>query len=311
MDQLMSYQRLLQDSSLAASTRRSHRSQLQCYSRFCERYTLSAFPCLPRQACLYAAFLSEWMAHASIVNYLSAVWHHQLALGFPSYSSDFILTQTLRGIRRSFSRHRPTRLPLSVPQLLSLFQEINTLLPQDLTFWAAVTLAFRALLRKCHYTSSCHMLLWQDISIYPDHLALVLRSSKTDQFSSNPHRVLLNSSPGSALCPVFWLSELARIHHPSELDPVFRIPVPGGLVPISSAWFNKRLKTLSALIGLDPSIISSHSLRHGGASFMASLGADIADIRARGSWASSAIFRYLHHSDDTLRAKDALVSSSI
>ena len=248
------------------------------------------------------------MAHSSIVNYLSALWHFQLSRDYPSYSSHFTVVQTLRGIRRSLSRSRPARLPLSVPQLLSIYQELNTLLPHDLTFWAAVTLAFRALLRKCHYTRSCHTILWRDISIYPDHLILVVRSSKTDQFSSTPHRVVLNSSPGSRLCPVFWLSELARAHHPSEEDPVFRVPVPGGLVPITYHWFNSRLKGLSAAIGLDPSVVSSHSLRHGGASHMASLGADIADIRARGSWASSAIFRYLHHSDETLRAKDALVS---
>ena len=311
MDQLMSLQRRLQDSSLASSTRRSHRSQLQCYSRFCSRYELPEFPCPPLQACLYAAFLSEWMAHASIVNYLSALWHHQLSLGFPSYSLDFTLVQTLRGIRRSLSRMRPARLPLAVAHLHSIYQNINTILPSDLTFWAAITLAFRALLRKCHYTSSIHMLLWQDIALYPDHLVLVIRSSKTDQFSSAPHRVVLNASPGSELCPVFWLTVLSRTHNPHERDPVFRIPITGGLVPITYSWFNNRLKALAASIGLDPSVVSSHSLRHGGASFMASLGADIADIRARGSWASSAIFRYLHHSDQTLRTKDALISSAL
>ena len=251
------------------------------------------------------------MAHASIVNYLSALWHHQLSLGHPSHSGDFIVKQTLRGIRRSLSRRTSPRLPLSISNLHSIYQELNTLLPCDLTFWAAVTLGFRALLRKCHYTMSRHVLLWGDVSIYPDHLILVIRSSKTDQFSSAPHRVVLNASPGSVLCPVRWLAELARAHNPREQDPIFRVPVMGGMVPISYQWFNDRLKALCSQIGLDSSTVSSHSLRHGGASFMASLGADIIDIRARGSWASSAIFRYLHHSDDTLRAKDALISNAI
>ena len=251
------------------------------------------------------------MAHTSIVNYLSALWHHHRSLGLPAYPSDFVLVQTLRGIRRSLSRSRPSRIPLAVPHLLSFYQELNTLLPHDLTFWAAITLAFRALLRKSHFTMSCHVLLWRDVALYPDHLCLVIRSSKTDQFSDRPHRVVLNSSPGSKLCPVFWLSELARAHNPREQDPIFRIPVPGGLVPITYCWFNSRLKAVAAAIGLDPSLVSSHSLRHGGASYMASLGMDIADIRARGSWASSAIFRYLHHSDETLRAKDATIASSL
>ena len=251
------------------------------------------------------------MAHSSIVNYLSAVWHYQQSLGHPSCASAFIVIQTLRGIRRSLSRRRPSRIPLSVQHLLSIHQELNTLLPQDLTFWAATVLAFRALLRKSHYTASCHNIRWGDVSLYPDHLVLVIRSSKTDQFSSTPHRVVLNSSPGSPLCPVFWLSELAHAHKPAERDPVFRVPIPGGLTPITYGWFNSRLKQLALAIGLDSSLVSSHSLRHGGASYMASLGADIVDIRARGSWASSAIFRYLHHSDETLRAKDALISNSL
>ena len=227
------------------------------------------------------------MTPSSIVNYLSALWHRQKALGHCSHSSSWILQQTMRGLRRCFRPITVPRRPLSVGDLRLIFSNINTLLPLDLVFWAAVTLAFRALLRKCHYTVSTHSLLWSDIALYPDHLTLTIRSSKTDQFSVKPHPIVLNASPGSDLCPVFWLYGLARAHRPLECDFVFRAPGPGGLTRLSYHWFNNKLKELCSAVGLDSSHISSHSLHHGGTSLMSALGCDIADIRARGSWASS------------------------
>ena len=251
------------------------------------------------------------MAPSSLSNYLSALWSHQRTLGFDAYSSDYILRLILRGIKRLHSSSREPRHALAKQELLLIFQELNTLLPNDLTFWAIITLAFRALLRKSHYTNSIHNLRWRNIRIYPDYLVLSLPSSKTDQFGERPLRIVLNASPGSPLCPLPWLRELSLIHHPLELDFIFRVPAPGGLFPVSYPWFNHRLKELSASVGLNPDGVSSHSLRHGGASLMSSLGSDMIDIRAMGAWASSAVFNYLHHSIDSLRVKDRLISSNL
>ena len=284
---------------------------MTCYMRFCEAYSLPPFPCSASQAAFYVAYLSEFMSPSSIRNYLSAVWAHQRSLGMQTYLDDYALRLTLRGVRRLGNASRPPRHPLSTQELLAMFDEINTLLPWDLVFWAAVTLAFRALLRKSHYTPSPHILQWKDLSIYPDYLVLVLPSSKTDQFSERPLRIVLNSSPGSPLCPVFWLSELARVQRPLETDFIFRTPSALGYQPLDYCWFNSKLKYLASVIGLDPSCVSSHSLRHGGASFMSAKGSEMLDIRARGSWASSAIYNYLHHSVSTLRTKDSVVSSSL
>ena len=184
-----------------------------------------------------------------------------------------------------------------------MYQELNLLLPCDLTFWACTTLTFRALLRKCHYTVSVHNLRWRDLSLYPDHLDLTLPSSKTDQLGSNPLRVVLNASPGSPLCPVSWLLELSRVHHPLEADFIFRLPAPGGLYPATYQWYNSMLKDLAARVGLDPNTVSSHC-------FMSSLGSDMIDIRAKGAWASSTVFTYLHHIVDSLRLKDSLISTN-
>ena len=311
MRHLTRRQKILQDAALADSTRISRNCQLSCYIRFCSKYHLDPYPCSASQARLYATFLSNFMTPGSVSNYISALWGRHRLLGHPSFASDYRLLRTLRGIKRLGLQGRASRHPLSLLDLRSLFQEVNTLLPLDLTFWSAVSLAFRALLRKSHYTYSQHSLLWRDVSLYPSHLIIRVCTSKTDQFASKGHRILLNASPGSFLCPVFWLSELARVQNPLESDYLIRVPSPTGLAPMSYRWFNFRLKTLSAKIGLDPSKVSSHSLRHGGASYMSAQGSDLLDIRARGGWASSAIFRYLHHADATLLKQDLLIASSI
>ena len=296
---------------MADSTKASRSCQLRCYKQFCSRYQFRAYPCSPEQARLYATFLSHYMAPSSIMNYLSALWGQLRLLGLPSHEQDIRLRHTLRGIRRLAKSPGTGRHPLALEELRSMFMEINTLLPLDFAFWVAVSLAFRGLFRKSHYTLSPHTLRWRDISIYPDHVLIRVASSKTDQFSTHGHRVLLNASPGSFLCPVFWLSEMARAHSPLESDYVIRVPGPSGLAPLSYRWFNYKLKLLAARIGLDPSTVSSHCLRHGGASFMAAQGSDLIDIRARGGWSSSAIFTYLHHADSTLLQQDLLVSSCL
>ena len=186
------------------------------------------------------------MAPASISNYMSALWAYQRTLGYEAYSSDYVLKLILRGIRRVHSSSRSPRHPLSRQELLSMFDSINTFLPQDLTFWCIITLAFRALLRKSHYTTSMHNLRWQDISLYPDHLILVVPSSTTDQFGTKPLRIVLNASPGSHLCPIYWLQELARVHRPKNSDFIFRLPARGGFIPIPYPWFNQKLKHLAS-----------------------------------------------------------------
>ena len=171
-----------------------------------------------------------------------------------------------------------------------------------------MALAYRALLRKSHYTTSPHTLRWRDLSLYPDHLVLLIPSSKTDQYSTRPHGIVLNASVGSFLCPVKWLTELAKVHKPLEDDYVFCLSHPGGFLPMDYSWFNSHLKDLSARVGLSLATVSAHSLRHGGASLMASLGSTMMDIRARGGWSSSTMFRYLHHSVASLRLLDKTVS---
>ena len=311
MKYLKKCQLILQDAALADTTRRTRKCQLNCYTNFCDRYHLSPFPCSPEQAHIFVTFLSQFMAPPPVFSYISALWAHHRLLGLPSHALDYRLKQTLRGIKCLGCSSRAPRHPLSKEGLLQIYSNLNTLCPYDLTFCAAVSLAFRALLRKCHYTFSRHTLRWRDVSLYPDHILIRVNTSKTDQLATKGHRVLLNASPGSPLCPVSWIGELARVQNPMEDDYLLRVPCPAGLAPLNYPWVNSKLKSLAVAIGLDPSTVSTHTLRHGGASFMSANGSDLIDIRARGGWSSSSVLRYLHHADSTLLKQDLLISSCI
>ena len=52
--------------------------------------------------------------------------------------------------------------------------------------------------------------------------------------------------------------------------------------------------------------MSTHSLRHGGATFLKTLGMSVNDIMKRANWKSKAVYRYLHDSKDELLQLDVL-----
>ena len=301
----------LQDSALASSTLRARTYQLRCYHSFCELYQLTPFPCSPDQACSYAAFLFDKLAPSSVGNYMSAVWYHQQYLGFVSHSHEFRVRMTLRGIMRRGHYTRLSRLPLAPSHLLKFYQLINTLLPEDLLFWSAVTLAFRALLRKSHYTPSPHVLLRSDIQLERGYMIIKIRTSKTDQFGHEPRSIVIGASPGAPLCPVYYVSELCRITNHSPSDLLFSIRGPAGLNPLSYSGFTHKLKALASTSGLDPSLVSPHSLRHGGASFLSALDLPLQDIMCRGNWHSDAVNLYIHDSVPTMLSRDSPVATKL
>ena len=66
---------------------------------------------------------------------------------------------------------------------------------------------------------------------------------------------------------------------------------------------------MAALSGLDASSISSHSIRHGSATFLQQAGWDLEEIKKRGNWKSSAVKRYLHPTVADKLKRDETVST--
>ena len=304
---LKSRQLSYQKASLSDATRRARKFQVKTYRRFCRLYSLPAFPCSAHQACLYITYLAKKLAPSSVSNYMSAVWTHQRCIGMSTHELDYKVHSTIRGVARLERRRKLIKYAITPADLLAMYKHINIVNPSDLIFWGALTLSFRALLRKSHVTPSPHSLRAEDIVFKEDYIIVTLRTSKTDQFGRSPVVVTVKSIPGSPLCPVSMLRRIFSLRNPGPKDPVFTVRSCVGLKPMSYSAYNNKLKLIAGKSGLDPKLVSTHSIRHGGATYLQSINMPLDSIKARGNWRSSCVNNYLHPSVAYKLSKDDLV----
>ena len=96
---------LLQHLSLAASTRRTTRSQCQGFASVCDIFGLVSFPTSPNTLVLFVAYKTLVLGHAisTTLNALSTVRREHLRLGIqlPTPGSFFPLQEAVRGARTS------------------------------------------------------------------------------------------------------------------------------------------------------------------------------------------------------------------
>ena len=279
-------------------------AQLRRYRKFCEQFNFKPFPCPASRATIYATYLSNSIKPVSIRNYMSAIWYYHKMHGLPEFSSDFLLKQTLNGIERTLcNREKLGKYPITVDDLLAMHTLLDMSVTEDCIFWIAVIMCFRGLLRKSHVTCSPHALNVCDVRISPECIKLRIKSSKTDQFGLHPFTICLMRVPGSPLCPGDLLERILTppVHHECLLT----LKVGRIYTPLSYSYFNSRLKSLASTLGLPVHRVSSHSLRHGGATLLKSLGVSVGDIMLRGNWRSKAVSRYLHQSECEMKKLDA------
>ena len=301
--ELYAAQRQFAADGISQATKATRRSQLRRYKKFCTRFKFKPFPCTAEIACVYATSLSPSLKPCSVRNYLSAVWYKQKMLGYIDYSEDFVLKQTLNGIERSYDASEDnTRYPLSALELLEMWKLLDVSVTGDKSFWVAVILCFRGLVRKCHVTNSIHMLRVKDITVHPAYLKIIIRSSKTDQYGHAPFDIYLHRMPGSPFCPVDLILEL--LQGSSNEDSLLYTYLGRLRIPISYGFMNSKLKRLAALLHLPVSRVSTHSLRHGGTTMLRDLGLPVDLIMRKGNWKSRAVYRYLHQSEHEMLRLD-------
>ena len=89
---------------------------------------------------------------------------------------------------------------------------------------------------------------------------------------------------------------LSSLFQPPLSGPAFVLPAPSskGLIPFTHGKFDSLLKLVASRAGLDPSRISGHSLRAGGATlaFQANIPEEL--IKRLGDWQSDAFRSYIH-----------------
>lgn len=157
----------------APSTWSTRNSQWRRFLSFCDYYGLHPIPATTETVCLYVTYLCDTLAYSSICNYVSAIWSlHEFMGHSPSAKGAFLLTCTLRGAKRLLGDTTLSADPLLPEHLKLIFYKLNFGKLEDLVFWCVLCLSFRCLLRKCHFTSSPHMLLRSQIEFTECHQKL-------------------------------------------------------------------------------------------------------------------------------------------
>ncbi|KAL4458597.1 hypothetical protein ABPG75_013462 [Micractinium tetrahymenae] len=128
----------------------------------------------------------------------------------------------------------------------------------------------------------------QHISVDEDRYCLVILvpKSKTNPFRERRDHIYVAGGRGSPLDPVAAYKRMLQLSPTPPSAPAFGWMRNGQFVAVSHAFFVRSTKQYAAAIGMDPSQVSGHSYRRGGATFAFTAGAPDQLIQQQGIWAS-------------------------
>ena len=285
----------------ADNTIKTRRSQWNKFFKFCIEFHLEPLPASPETVCLYITFLVRSCCYVTIANYISGLWALHDFWGFRHVeSSMFLIKSTLMGAKRLLGCETVQAPPLSPQDLKKLWLKLDMNKFSDLQLWAAITLAYRCLLRVSHLVTSPHMLQVKDISFTREGVDVTIRSSKTVQFRERTQLIPIIKAENSVLCPCRFLwsyVQQARLHPTSQL------------FPYSYSKFASLFKKLCSSAGLVGNY-TTHSMRRGSATFLASF-LPLHDVKSYGDWRSWSVLLYISDNYASRKIKDELVAQKL
>ena len=247
--------------------------------------------------------------YSSIEGYISALSYLQRLHGYePINATNFMVKRTMLGAKRKLGYSPVQAMPLEPEHLILFYGQLDMSESFQLCWWTAAITAFRGLLRKAHVTNSSQCISVDNVIFYEWGCLVTLPRTKTIQYGERVLEIPFSVIPGSPLCVASFLGRLLKRTGVSGGDLLFQYFHRGRLMVMSYEVFSVELKRLSKLVGLEGKV-SSHSLRRGGASYLASIGFDLIDIKNRGDWKSLSVLLYLVDSLDKKVSKDKIVSS--
>ena len=291
------------ESAWAPSTRKNMVVQQQLYWDFCQYYRLAPLPASFKLLCLFAQFLSRKFKSAdTVAGYINGVkWLHV----FRGYSTEgfdhFAVKMVCQGIARQ-KKHVPNQaLPMTPEILAELYKLLDLDDSNDVTFWTAILFSFYIMLRKSNIVptskssfDSKQQLTRGDITEAPNMLLVTIKWSKTIQTGQRQHVVPLLTVPGSPLCPVTIYKRMVSLVPGRQNDPLFSVKKGDKWGPMTYIEYQSKMRSLISSTGRSGKAYSSHSLRRGGATYLASVGVSKELIKLMGDWKSDAVDKYIH-----------------
>jgi len=275
------------------ATLRAYRTDFEDFTRFCKEHNLPHLPATPTTVALYIADRAGFLRSATITRRLTSITKAHQAAGFeesPSSSHHFVVSETLKGIRRSIGTAQEGKVPL----LTSDIRLIVGCCPETLSGFrdrALILVGFAGAFRR----SELAAINFADLSFTKDGLVIDLRRSKTDQEAAG-RKVGIPFGKEDATCPVRALRRWLAASGISS-GAVFRgVNRHGklsrrGLHRDCVGWIVKRAASRASL---KPEPLGGHSLRAGCVTQAAMNGVSERDImRQTGHKSAEMLARYI------------------
>lgn len=198
-----------QAAALRPSTQSNHKSILSKFVRFVARCRADFKSPQPEIICMFLEqCLGSVKSPATARNYISALTSAYNRMGLDSSPfSRFKVKNALLSIDKNV-RHTPLgALPVS-PALLKKSVRVIRRLPNGVSIAAAVIIMFHTFHRQSNFSAQSasafdpsRQMTRGDITVYPDHLRVAHKWSKSHQASGHHAVTSIPAIPGNPLCP--------------------------------------------------------------------------------------------------------------
>lgn len=310
--------------AVPASTSTAYANDLAAFRRWCALTGRTPLPATPETAAEYATFLATGgalqadgsrkgsAAPSTINRALSAIRTEHRRAGFKGQPD-------LEGARLVINGHRKEltdngirekqAAPLTIKQLRAIVDACPDALA-GAHDRALIVLGFALMARR----SELSALNWRDVTETDQGIEVLIRFSKTDQEAIG-EVIPVHYGSNAETCPVrllrAWRERLAE-HRPVEDDAPLWWPIDQKDRLAGSPGYSGRsrgrllpkaigiiLRDAAVRADVDPSGLSGHSLRAGGASEAYKAGNDLVNISRRGRWkdGSPVLLRYIREVD--------------
>jgi hypothetical protein len=309
---------------VAASTKVEYQAHWRYWLRFCVLFGLVQFcfqPC-EKVVVWFAVWLSRSCNPRVVTTYLSGLRYHLQAAGLLApavWASWLHLPRVLKGMKRLCNTPVARKLAIT-PAMLAGMARVVPMSAEGLCLWCAMLLCFYAFLRKSHVCVQGSVLLVPHLLLQRQHVVIdpvgyaivvTVHFTKTAQYNTGAHTIVIKGVKGGVLDPVRWLSKYFALVPAPAGGPCFVFPsASGALVPLRYTLLVSSLKKWLAAAGYNPAQFSGHSLRRGGATAAFQAGADPLFIRLQGGWSSDAWLLYVGLSDVQRQRVSVLMQES-
>jgi integrase len=290
-------------SAYATSTKNAQQVAVSSLAAFCIFYNLQ-FPAVTVLTLLsFVEFLNDNnLAPATIKNYLSSCKAKFKQAGLPvvNFNSNLVKLALKALYKAKNSNFKPKHIITNVQfeQLVVVMQHH----PLYLFYKLALLLGFLGMLRISNVANISFRqfnlnkhLSRGDITINSNGLQILLKWTKTLQNYTQGATISLPAIPNSNLCPLQTFQLLQQRYPVKNTQPLLSYNVGHNVRLITRSTIQNMLKEAIVRCNIQQNI-TFHCLRRSAASLAFASGVPIEQIKAHGTWASEAVWTYIHSS---------------